>query len=234
MKIKLVDIHTHLIPDVDDGSFSIEESIAMVETMINDGITDVIATPHVQSMATTKSVAEQRTGFLYLKDAIAKSGLDINLYLGFEVRYVPHLRPDYEELTLNNSKYILMEFSNSTDHDLVDVFFNLRGLGLTPVIAHIERYSYMTLEYAEQLKKLGAIIQVNANSIIKPRSKHIKKLVNAMLKNEVIDIIASDMHNLRQRPNNLKKAYMHLKNKVSKEYLDELFYSNGKKIIENK
>src|SRR5690554_1552589 len=97
MKIKLVDIHTHLIPDVDDGSSSIEESIAMVENMINDGITDVIATPHVQSMATTKSVAEQRTGFLYLKDAIAKSGLDINLYLGFEVRYVPHLRPDRSE-----------------------------------------------------------------------------------------------------------------------------------------
>lgn len=234
MKIKLIDIHTHIVPDVDDGSSSIEESLQMLKVMINQGITDVIATPHVQSVATTRTVEEQRQNFEHLKEIVQKEGLEINLYLGFELRYVPYLKPEYKDLTLNNGKYILMEFSNSMDYDLINVSLYLKQLGLIPIIAHIERYSYMTLEYAFQLKQLGALIQVNANSIVKPRNKKTRKLVNVMLNNEIIDIIASDSHNLTNRPNNLKKAYDHLKGKVSEEYLDKLFYLNGKMIIENK
>lgn len=232
MKPKLIDIHTHIIPCVDDGAESFEEALQIIKLMNENGVSDVIATPHFQSVATKKSLEEQSDVFLELKEYVSKAGLMINLHFGHEVRFISHLRPDYSKLTLANSKYILIEFSYVNNPQIDEVVFNLRALGLTPIIAHVERYRYVTEEDIAYLKRIGALIQVNADTIYDPANRKERKFINNLLKRRLIDFIASDVHNLQNRASNLFRAYQTLKGKIDDEYLNQIFYTNAKKIIE--
>lgn len=230
---KLIDIHTHLIPNVDDGSSSIDESILIINKMIRDGIKEVILTSHVQSTATKATPEQQRLNFEILKSKVLELNLDIKLHQGFEVRYHQHLKPNYRELTLTDSKYILLEFSTISQTPISDIIHNIKTLNLIPVIAHVERYQYVELEDIIEFKGLGALIQVNSGSILDPYTKREKKLINSLLKHKLVDIVASDTHNSTNRKNTLKDAYDYLHKKVDDEYLNLMFYVNPKKIIDN-
>lgn len=233
MNSKFIDIHSHILPLVDDGSSSFDESVMMLKAMITDSITDVILTPHYQSPATKSTLEEKAVTFNKLKQIVLEQNLNIKLHYGHEVRYQSHLKPDYKNLTLANSNYILLEFSYDNDPDIFEVLYNLKTLDLIVVLAHVERYVYLDYSTIVEAKEAGALIQVNAKSIYKPNNKRIKKLVNKLLKNKVIDFIASDAHNTTTRPNDLKKAYDFLANKYDQEYLSDIFYNNAKIIIDN-
>lgn len=231
MALKLIDIHTHIIPNVDDGAKSFDEALQMILKMVDDGITDVIATPHFQSVATKSTVEEQQKKFVELKNKVIENNLRINLHFGHEVRFISHLRPDYKKLTLANSNYILIEFSYVNNPMIDEVVLNLRALGLIPIIAHVERYRYIKKSDIKYLKELGALIQVNAETVYNPNDRKEKKYINNLLKNKLIDFIASDVHNNNTRSSNLRKAYDHLKGKINDQYLEEIFYNNAKKLL---
>lgn len=230
---KLIDIHTHIIPNVDDGVKSFDEALQMILTMEKDGITDVIATPHFQSVATNSTLEEKYENFIELKNKVKESNLKINLHYGHEVRFISHLRPPYNNLTLANSNYILIEFSYVNNPVIEEVIYNLRALKLKPIIAHVERYRYVNEDDIKYFRSIGAFIQVNTKTIYKPANRKEKKFINNLLKNKLIDFIASDAHNNSDRHADLRTAYDFLKGKISDEYLKEVFYSNAKKIINN-
>lgn len=231
-KIKLIDIHTHIIPNVDDGSNSFKESFLMLETMIEQGITDVFATPHVHSNATRAPWEVQVEQFKVLKEKVKH--LDINLHLGAEVRYRKNLLTNYEDYKIVGTNYILMEFNWNTFDDVHGVLKDLKDKGLIPIVAHVERYSYLTLDDYKKMKEDGILLQVNTGAILDIDKEEWQTAASILIENKLADFVASDSHNTVNRLANLKECYCFLKDKIDEKYLDDLFYNNALKIIESK
>lgn len=229
--VRFIDIHNHVLPTVDDGSKSIEMSVEMIKKYIHDGVTDLILTPHNYNSVQTKSRAEQVMIFNQLQEEVKKLELTINLHLGAEVMYREHLKINYKDFTLANSNYILIEFSQFNDASIVDVCYNLKTQGFKPIIAHIERYDYLTKKEYDILKNDGVLFQVNAKSVFKDRKEWHNKF-KFLLKKAYIDFIATDAHNMSNRAPNLKDAYDHVKKIIDEDYLNKIFYDNARKIIE--
>lgn len=228
-EMKFIDIHTHIIPRVDDGSRSIFQSLEMLEKMIKQGVTDVIATPHVNSNATTATWEMQTEQFKILKEKA--SHLNINLYLGAEVKYRQYLATDYKRNKIEGTDYILVEFNWNTKEDVHKILSDFQQQGLKPIIAHVERYSYLTLEDYKILKDNGILLQVNTGSILDNTRKIWNDNANILLNEKLADFIATDAHDSMDRPPNIKKAYEFLLDKLDQNYLKDLFYNNPLKII---
>ena len=185
----MIDIHTHILPQVDDGSDSIDTSLYLLNQEIKEGINKVILTPHQNKQnLDKKGLIEKYNEF---KEKV--KDLPIELYLGSEVYYYSGLKEDLKDgkiLTLMDSKYFLVEFSTRIEYNIKDILYDFTVLGFKPIIAHIERYDYLSKEDYEEISKY-ALIQVNASSFF---NKNYKKICMYLLKNNLIDFIASDCH----------------------------------------
>ncbi|MBP5686375.1 MAG: hypothetical protein J6W87_01160 [Clostridia bacterium] len=228
----MTDIHSHALPFVDDGSESKEDSVAMLKEEEAQGVTSVICTPHYSSpfLKEKAELSERVEEF----NAFAKEkGVKANLFLGQEIyvtdRTLPLLKED-RLLTMNGTKYVLAEFSTTHRSDVTEAVYMLKLKGYTPIVAHIERYSYLTVVDAKEIKSLGGLIQVNAASVMgKPKAEY-KKRVKKLIKAGLVDFVASDVHFVRK--NRMKEAYGYIKRKFGEETAEKLFVSNAKKLTE--
>ncbi|PKK93215.1 MAG: hypothetical protein CVV61_05800 [Tenericutes bacterium HGW-Tenericutes-6] len=227
----MIDIHAHILPGVDDGAKTMEESIVLLRKAILQGTTHQVLSPHVQSSVSKVSPEHFSKIFNNLKEEVKRHELPIELYLGAEINYRSHLSPDYKMLSLNQSKYVLVEFSPRIEAPIEDVVFDITRMGFIPIIAHVERYVYLDYSDYARLKSIGALLQVNSGALMGLNDKVQKKLSLKLLKDGLIDIIATDTHNIEKRPPNLKDCYNYLKGMVSDDYLEALFYKNAKPII---
>lgn len=197
----MFDIHTHILPNIDDGSSSLEESIKMVEDAIDQGVSDLILTPHFDVYGLKCDInTDYQKEFDNFKDEVIKRNLKINLYLGNEIYYtkgVYKLLRDKKIFPLGNTKKVLIEFNfNMFDINVEDLVYEFKVEGYQIVIAHVERYNYSNYKLIKEWKEKGALIQVNASSFYGERK--IKNLVNKLLKDNLIDYIASDVHSFRK------------------------------------
>lgn len=230
----MIDIHSHILPGVDDGSQDIETSIEMIKKEIEDGVTSVILTPHVQSRVSKFEPNQHQKFFDHLKDAVEKQKLDIELFLGAEVFYRSHIDTDWKSLTLGGSKYILVEFSPYIETPIEDIVYDISRMGWIPIVAHVERYPYLKKDDYIRIKKTGALLQTNTTSILGYDHKSVKKgIVTYLLKNKLVDIVSTDSHNLDIRKPNMKDAYESLIKHHDEDYLNQIFETNAKKIIES-
>lgn len=221
----MIDIHSHIIFGVDDGSPDLDTSISMLKEMINVGVTDVICTPHYRVNMFETSVQTINKNFNLLVEKVEELGLNINLYLGREVYFHKDIYNCLEDFNINNQKILLIEFSYSKNPDVEEVLYNLKRLGYKVIIAHIERYSYLKIEDIEQLRSKNVLIQVNAATIIGKSGFRQKFKVMRLIKNNLIDFIASDIHS--KRNNYMDKAYNIIKKKFGEETAHKLFVSNA-------
>ena len=234
----MIDIHSHIIFDVDDGSKSLEQSIKSLEQIKKIGLEDVICTPHFRSGNIDKIV---KTKDNYLKIKEKAKELNINLYLGNEILYtdkIVTLLKRNRLLTLNNSKYVLIEFKRNETMDInqvVNILEELVENGYKPVLAHPELYiNYRNIEDMYKIKETGTMLQMDATSIIKNKTKrNIYKFSKKLLKERLIDIVASDSHCIKKR-NHLSfiKAYKKISKKYGKDYSNILFNLNPSLIID--
>ena len=210
------DIHTHVIPYVDDGSPDLYTSINMIKHEISIGVTDIICTPHHIYKTYEKSVEEIKQAFQILKEAVEKENLPINLYLGQEIYFthkenILEMLKKGELLTLNNSNKVLLEFSFTREpEDLMEIVYNFHLNGYQVIIAHVERYEWMTYPKVVALRSEGALIQINSDSYLGYTSWKEKRFVRKLLKNNLVDYVASDTHSFR--PSTLDKSYKKIKN----------------------
>lgn len=230
--IKLIDLHTHILPTVDDGSNSFELSLEMINQMINDGITEIVLTPHNFKSVTLKERDEQ---ILIFKELLEKTkDLNIKLHLGAEVTYRETFEIDYSKFTINDGKYLLIEFSETRETDIYSIVFNILKKGIIPIIAHIERYQYLTKEDYKKISQLGALIQVNSSAILKKRGRKEYKIAMNLIKENLVNFIASDCHNLSRRTPDLKESYLYLKSKkIDEKQLKNIYYNNQKEVLNN-
>ena len=200
----MIDIHTHIIPFVDDGSSSLEDSLAMVKHEISIGVDTIICTPHHIKHRYEKSVEEIKKNFLLLKQEVEKQNLPVKLLLGQEICYthredILSFLNEGKLLTLNNTKYVLLEFSFTREpEDITDIIYNFSIKGYKVIVAHVERYDWITIDKVINLKNEGALIQVNSGSIMGQTTGHEKRFVKKLLKRNLVDIVASDVHSFRK------------------------------------
>lgn len=198
-----VDMHSHLIPGIDDGSSSLEESLTMVRALHGLGYRKLITTPHIMSDAYRNTPAGIREGLERLRVAVAQEGLDILLeaaaeyYLddGFAQRL-----GDRELLTFGGDKqYLLVETSYVAKPMVMhDIIFELITRGYVPVLAHPERYQYLwgedAVEEVRALRSMGMRIQVNLTSFAGRYSKHATTIARNLAAEHLIDFIGTDLH----------------------------------------
>ena len=212
----MTDIHTHIIPNVDDGSPNLETSINMIKHELDIGVDTIICTPHHIFHRYEKTVGEIKKQFELLKSEVEKLNLPVKLYLGQEICYthredIISMLKSGKLLTLNNTNRILLEFSFTREpEDVLDVIYNFSVNGYEVIIAHVERYEWMTLEKVKDLKKEGALIQINSNSYLGLTTWKEKRFTKKLLKLGLVDYVASDAHSFR--PSTLDKSFKKIKN----------------------
>ena len=212
----MIDIHTHVIPYVDDGSPNLETSIAIIKHEIAIGVDTIYCTPHhiYSRYEATVEVIKER--FEFLKQEVEKLNLPVTLYLGQEICYSHRedtiaMLKSGQLLTLNNTNRVLLEFSFTREpEDVLDIIYNFSINGYEVIIAHIERYEWMTYDKVVALRNEGAKIQINSNSYLGMTTWKEKRFVKKLLKNGLVDYVASDTHSFR--PSTLDKSYKKIKN----------------------
>ncbi len=225
----IADIHTHVLPKVDDGSSSMEESLEMLKIAEQEGITHLICTPHQKYGGRTGRSA----AFKSLTEEAAKAGSKIKLYLGAEVLYFRDLEQAVTEgkvFSINKGEYMLVEFHPQDSYvkirnGLDDVF----SLGYTPILAHAERYNCIVKQFArvEDLRGMGVKIQVNASSVTGSLGWGIKRFVHKLLKKQYVDYVATDAHNSEKRAPRIQKCKDFLYRKYDTEYVNDILFENA-------
>lgn len=204
----MMDIHTHILPGVDDGVQTYEEALAVLKHQLQSGVNKVVITPHVHNSSQKVSSKEYVKLFYDLKKRVEVDLPEMTLYLGYEVKFNQEKSKEYHNFVFQGfkEKYLLIEFSVQNKERIHDIVYNLVAKGFTPIIAHIERYLYLDMFDVERIRSLGAIIQVNSGAILGLDGKQFKKQAKKYFKKGFVDIIASDCHNLECRKPNLMEA----------------------------
>jgi protein-tyrosine phosphatase len=199
----MIDIHSHVLPGLDDGSRSIEESIMILKQMASLGFHHVVATPHYITGSSYRSNNETKMKLIQeIQNQLNKENIDITLYLGNEVYIdndIPLLVEKKEIAPINESKYLLIELPrNGKINDLNDLLFKLRTKNIIPILAHPERYQCLQEypAYMDELVVQGALFQVNFESIHGKYGKHAKKLAEYILKHKKFHFLATDIHHM--------------------------------------
>jgi len=235
----MIDMHNHILFGVDDGAKTIENSMALLKEEIKRGVTHIVFTPHYKYKSVELDMEKVSDNFKVLKEIVANEKLNVELYLGNEIYFDSNF---YEVLekgkfnTLAGSDYILIEFNLiNIPKNAVEMCYEARIKGYVPIIAHVERYNFLYND--EQLLKdilnEGALLQVNASTIVNKESKESNKFVNFLLKNELVSFIASDLHNMEARGFYLDEAFRKIKKTCSDSYADKIFVVNQQKILSN-
>lgn len=225
----MVDIHSHVLPDVDDGSQSIESSLNMLESLSQIGVTDVVLTPHYRGTF-LKEKEEILNKFNEFKKQAEK--IPVNLYIGQEIYATKDAMNRLYEgklLTLNDTKYVLLEFSYCDYTDITEEVYVAKRKGFIPIVAHAERYEYLGLDDIFEIKSLGGLIQINASSLVKKISKTYFRRVLKLLDNDLVDFVAGDLHEFREHY--LLQAKTLIEKKYGKQRTKRLFVENAYNII---
>lgn len=240
----MIDIHSHIIFGVDDGPATIEESIELIKLAKNQGVRIIVATSHRRKGMFETPEKVIKANFIKLKEAVQEKYPDLRLCYGGELYYSKSLMEKLEQRkvpSLNASRYILLEFSMNTPwKDIQKAVNEVNLLGLTPVLAHIERYDALAFN-ADRVNELidkGCMTQVNSSHVLKQgligdRTKEFKKRVQFFLEQDLVHCVASDMHNTTTRPPFMKEAYQLVKNEYGEDRAKALFKKNPLLILKN-
>jgi tyrosine-protein phosphatase cpsB len=238
----MIDIHSHIVFDVDDGPKSIEESKKLLREAYSQGVRTIVSTSHRRKGMFETPEEKIATNFLKVREMAKEVANDLIIAYGAEIYYTPDVVEKLEKKlipTLNDSRYALIEFSMNTPYrDMHKGLSDILMLGLTPVIAHIERYDALenNEKRVRELIDMGCYTQVNSSHVLKPKLfgetyKFMKKRAQYFLERDLVHVIASDMHNLDHRPPHMGEAYDIIAKKYSEDKAKELFKDNPRKII---
>ena len=231
----MIDIHTHLLFDVDDGAENLQESLDMLQDAKEQGVNAIILTPHYRRGMFPYQTDKIDANFKVLKEKAAPFG--VQLYLGTEM----HVNSMVVELlekgrchTLADTNYVLAEYSYETEFKFLkasvqDMIFH----GYVPIVAHVERYKCLNdLKNIELLREIGAMIQVNADAVIGKNGLRAKSYTKKLLKYAYVDFVASDCHGLEMRCSNMGKCSEYLYKKYDPRYVYNILLKNAEKILE--
>ncbi len=216
----MIDLHTHILPAIDDGPQCVEEALEMTEELYKQGVMEAVCTPHFDPTKTSLEyfLEHRSNALLQMKEA------RIHLIPASETflhDYLFHYT-DLSKLCIENTGYLLLElpFLKKWDSRLIDSLDRLISYyGIIPIIAHIERYPAVKIKQIKALKELGCFIQMNTSMILNRKTR--KKAFH-YLKKGYIDVIGSDCHNNRTRPPVMLEAFHQIEEKLGTNYIEKL------------
>ncbi|MGN0779380.1 MAG: tyrosine-protein phosphatase [Aristaeellaceae bacterium] len=217
------DIHAHFVYGMDDGAQTREDMEAMLDAAYADGITSLIATPHVTPGLRPFDSERYQRHLQQAQDYCIQQGYPITLYPGAELLYTPALAQyvvDHTLPSLAGTEQVLLEFSPSIAlKELEGALDLLERRGYTPMLAHIERYACLLAgNTAEKVKANHDVLyQVNANTVLNERGFLTARKIRSWFRAGLVDHVASDAHNVRTRPFQLSKAYAALVSQYGEE-----------------
>ncbi len=235
--MKKIDIHTHVLPGVDDGAKDWDMCLEMLKQSAENGVCAVVATPHYipwRSNVTSQELQElcQKVQEKLLK----KMGIAMDIYAGHEIYYsigvIERLKSG-DISTLAGSRYVLVEFRTSVAFDMMKrAVKEFREAGYVPVLAHVERYLCLGKKgRVATLRGQGALCQMNVEALTGGLFDSESRRAKKMLLKEQIDFLASDMHNLMNRPPMREEQLAWLKKNITPEYQERLLGGNSRQLF---
>ena len=228
----MVDLHCHILPGLDDGPRTMEESVAMARIAAEDGITSLVAAPHINY----ELIPHERINALVedLNMNISKEGIGIRILAGADVNAV--ISPVYlDGYTINSSRYILIEFSHThMPANARENIFGLSAAGFRPIVTHPER-NVSVIEnpsIAAGLVESGALIQLTASSLTGGFGRHAKRCSERLLGEGLVHFIATDGHSHDRRPPILSEALRKASSIIGEEAAMTMVRGNPQTVID--
>ncbi|MCR5831975.1 MAG: hypothetical protein K6G67_07550 [Lachnospiraceae bacterium] len=234
----MIDIHSHVLPGVDDGARDTEEAIDMLRIMYDEGVTEAILTPHYHRGHMQKDIATVKSRFdeLSYRAKEDDKASKIKLHLGCELYYYPSAVEWLEEgrvSSMAGSDYVLLEFGYTMEkRAIVEGVSNVVRAGYIPILAHVERYEGLGFKTANirELIEYGAYIQVNSEAV--GRGFGAKKFVRKLFKEDLVHFVATDAHDTKGRRPRLKKAARYVHKHFGEEVCRRIFIENPARICD--
>lgn len=231
----MIDFHSHILPNIDDGSRSLNETIHILKEAQKAGFTKIISTSHYID-GYYEANEDKRAKLL---NEVKENFQGMELYLGNEIyitNQMTDLLSEKKASTINNSKYVLFELPmNTKAMDVKEVVFRLMEKGYVPIIAHPERYKYVkeNIEYVRELADMGVLFQSNYGSSIGMYGKKAQKTQKRLLEEGLIQFFGSDVHTVEQVYTKMPKILKKLRKIISEEELEQFSTVNPQKVLNN-
>jgi protein-tyrosine phosphatase len=233
----MIDIHCHILSEVDDGPVSSNETLEMLKIAVENGIKKIIATPHYYSGVFNNNFDDVSIKVQCLNNEILEQNLSIEVLTGQEIFLDNNVLKNHKAgliKGLNNTKYMLLELPfDNCPHYTLDILYELRVMGIIPIIAHPERYLFIinNLSFINNFIDEGCLFQINSNSLTGELGKSAKKTAYALLRHGIIDFIATDAHDKTFRKPEIRSAFDIIRN-IDNELANKLLV-NAENLISN-
>ena len=240
MSLTLIDLHSHILPGIDDGAADLPAALALARDAVSRGTTHLMCTPHIHSGYFDNdldSIAQAHEAF---SQALSANGIALQTYYAAEVRISVDIIALHAQKKLpflgkwNNNQVLLLELPHShIPAGAEKLIAWLLRHQIQPVIAHPERNRDILADYnkARWLKGMGVLFQLTAGAFTGTFSEPVKHTAQQMLNDNIVDFVASDMHSMHRRPSELHSAYGLVADDVGKEQADALFFDTPWKIV---
>ncbi|WP_282166139.1 tyrosine-protein phosphatase [Shewanella japonica] len=238
----MIDLHCHILPGIDDGAKSIDESIALLQLAAEQGITHVVATPHIHLGIFDNTLASINAAYKLLVNDTRFSQLNLALNTAAEVRICPEIIPFIENSQIpflgkyQDKDVLLLELPSSHIPPGADKLVRwLVARNIIPMIAHPERNRELQThpERIQMFQRLGCLFQLTASSLLGDMGEKPLQLSQLFLEQNLYTIIASDSHSINRRPPKLKQAYQVAEKLVGQHRADALVLDNPRAISES-
>ncbi len=237
----MIDIHSHLLFGVDDGSRTLEESVHVIKKLSEVGYTDIILTPHYINDSTYVSTREENLDVLKrLKVGLIRNNVNVNLYLGNEIYIdseIANLLKNNIISSLNDTKYLLIELPMSGENEIYyDIFLDLINMGYKVILAHPERYISFQKDFNKiyELKELGVLLQSNVGSVLGDYGRGAKKTIKRLLKENLITFMGTDIHHNKEEYTFVLKAKKKMGKYLTQKQINNIFENNAKVLLNDK
>lgn len=236
----MIDFHTHILPNIDDGSKSVEETFNLVKEAELAGFDKIISTSHYMEEYYEVENKEREIWINAINEKLAAQNSNIHIFMGNEIYITENiikLLEDGKASTINNSNYVLFEMPlNAKPMNLYDVLFEMLRFKLVPILAHPERYIFVQKdpEMIYDLIEKGVLMQCNYGSIIGQYGKRAKIIMNKLLKNDMVHFLGTDVHKEGTVYTKMDEILSELRNIVGEQKLEELTSTNPELAINNK
>lgn len=231
----MIDLHSHILPELDDGARSFGQSLEMARLAVESGVTAMVATPHCMD----DRAREVRSAVKLLREALQESGIPLRLYMGMEIfgtADTARLLRERKLFTINGSRYPLIEFSfRSSGEEETQILQSVIRAGYQPLVAHPERYSYIQAnpELVNVWKRMGCLFQVNRGSLMGRFGNEARQMGMALVERGFAAVVASDAHSPGVRTPWMKDVWDSLSKEVSPAAAEYLLQRNPRSIIRN-
>ncbi len=234
----IVDIHNHILPEMDDGARNDQDVLLMLADAAAEGITHIIATPHHGDGKFSQDTYDLLRKVEYVNALAREKGLPVKVVQGMEIHLYGNLFKERRDkiIALAGKKYLLIEFPDYQVPPFAEEAFYLMQLrGFIPIIAHAERNQEVqsSPEKLFELVRKGALVQITASSVTGDNGRKLQKTSGLLLKHRLVHFIASDAHDSVRRPIGLRRAYSYIEEAWSKETVSYL-KENAVHVLEGK